>query len=63
MCAAQGLDYRAPLAPGRGVAQAHRVVRELVAPLGMDRVLSGDIAKLAVAVGAGRFVGVTKEAA
>jgi len=63
MCAAQGLDYRAPLAPGRGVAQAHRVVRELVEPLGADRVLSGDIARLAVAVGAGRFVGVTKEAA
>jgi len=63
MCAAQGLDYRAPLAPGRGVARAHRVVRELVAPLGADRVLSGDIATLAGAVAAGRFVGVTREAA
>ena len=63
MCAAQGLDYRAPLAPGRGVARAHRVVRELVAPLGADRVLSGDIATLAGAVAAGRFVGVTMEAA
>jgi histidine ammonia-lyase len=63
MCAAQGLDYRAPLAPGRGVALAHRTVRELVAPLGADRVLSGDIATLAGAVAAGRFVGVTREAA
>jgi histidine ammonia-lyase len=63
MCAAQGLDYRAPLTPGRGVAQAHRMVRELVEPLGVDRVLSYDIAKLAGAVAAGRFVGVAREAA
>src|SRR3954462_2819520 len=30
MCAAQGLDYRAPLRPGRGVARAHADVRELI---------------------------------
>jgi histidine ammonia-lyase len=63
MCAAQGLDYRAPLVPGRGVARAHRVVRELVEPLGADRVLSGDITTLARAVAAGRFVGVAARAA
>jgi len=56
MCAAQGLDYRAPLRPGRGVARAHAAVRELVPPLGDDRVLSGDIAALRDAVAAGRFV-------
>jgi histidine ammonia-lyase len=61
MCAAQGIDFRAPLKPGRGVAQAHRVVRELVSPLGTDRVLSGDIMVLADAVAAGRFVGVMTE--
>jgi len=55
MCAAQGVDFRAPLRPGRGVARAHAVVRELVAPLGDDRVLSGDIAALRAAVAAGRF--------
>jgi histidine ammonia-lyase len=55
MCAAQGLDCRAPLAPGRGVARAHAEVRALVPPLGRDRVLSGDIALLADAVAAGRF--------
>ena len=27
MCAAQGIDYRAPLKPGRGVARAHAGVR------------------------------------
>ena len=57
MCAAQGVDYRAPLRPGRGVARAHRVVRSLVQPLGRDRVLSGDIAVIAAAVADGRFAG------
>jgi histidine ammonia-lyase len=55
MCAAQGIDYRAPLRPGRGVARAHHGVRELVAPLAADRVLSSDIARLADAVASGRF--------
>jgi histidine ammonia-lyase len=55
MCAAQGIDYRAPLRPGRGVARAHAQVRSLVAPLGADRVLSGDITVLAEAVASGRF--------
>jgi histidine ammonia-lyase len=50
MCAAQGVDYRAPLRPGRGVAQAHAAVRRLVAPLERDRVLSGDIERLALAI-------------
>ncbi|HET7450723.1 MAG TPA: histidine ammonia-lyase [Gaiellaceae bacterium] len=55
MCAAQGVDYRAPLRPGSGVARAHATVRDLVAPLGADRVLSDDIAVLARAIAAGRF--------
>jgi histidine ammonia-lyase len=50
MCAAQGLDYRAPLKPGRGVALAHSAVRKLVAPLERDRVFSGDIERLASAI-------------
>jgi histidine ammonia-lyase len=55
MCAAQGLDCRAPLRPGRGVARAHAAVREMVAPLDRDRVLSDDITALAAAVADGRF--------
>ena len=55
MCAAQGLDYRAPLAPGRGVARAHRAVRALVATLEDDRVLSGDITRLADAIARDHF--------
>jgi histidine ammonia-lyase len=55
MCAAQGIDYRAPLRPGRGVVATHRKVREVVEPLLGDRVLSGDIARLADAIAAGQF--------
>src|SRR5205085_11352597 len=52
MCAAQGLDFRAPLKPGRGVARALGAVRSLVAPLERDRVLSPDIERLAAAIAA-----------
>jgi histidine ammonia-lyase len=55
MCAAQALDFRAPLRAGRGAAEAHRRVRAIVAPLGQDRVLSTDIVALADAVAAGEF--------
>ncbi|HMC54545.1 MAG TPA: histidine ammonia-lyase [Gemmatimonadaceae bacterium] len=55
MCGAQGIDYRAPLKPGRGVARAHAQVRELVRPLERDRVLADDIARLAAAIGDGQF--------
>jgi histidine ammonia-lyase len=55
MCAAQGLDYRAPLRPGRGAAATHRAVRALVPTLTQDRVLSGDIIRLAEAIAAGQF--------
>ena len=55
LCAAQGVDYRKPLRPGKGVARAHGVVRSLVAPLDQDRVLAGDIAALADAIAKGQF--------
>ncbi len=55
MCAAQGLDYRAPLRPGRGLRPAHAAVRALVKPLEADRVLSPDINVIADAIGKGLF--------
>ncbi|MDQ6888480.1 MAG: histidine ammonia-lyase [Gemmatimonadota bacterium] len=55
LCAAQALDYRAPLRPGRGAAEGHRRVREHVPRLERDRVLSPDIIRLADAVADGRF--------
>ncbi|HET9425416.1 MAG TPA: histidine ammonia-lyase [Gemmatimonadaceae bacterium] len=50
MCAAQGIDFRAPLRPGRGVARAHGAVRRRVKTLMEDRVLSTDIEALARAI-------------
>jgi histidine ammonia-lyase len=55
MCAAQGLEYRAPLRAGRGAARGLALVRELIAPLTADRALSGDIARLADAIATGHF--------
>jgi histidine ammonia-lyase len=46
LCAAQGLDFRAPMAPGTGVAQAHALVRERIPHLGEDRSPAPDIATL-----------------
>jgi histidine ammonia-lyase len=55
MCAAQGLDCRAPLRAGRGAARGLALVRGLIPPLTDDRVLSGDIARIADAIDAGHF--------
>ncbi|AXC11831.1 Histidine ammonia-lyase [Acidisarcina polymorpha] len=55
MAAAQGLDYRAPMKAAREVEMARVRVRELVARLGEDRVLAGDIEVLAEAVRNGSF--------
>ena len=51
--AAEGLEYRAPLQPGRGVALAHKTIREFVPRLTEDRVLSGDIQKIVQAIRSG----------
>jgi histidine ammonia-lyase len=50
MCAAQGVDFRAPLKPGRGVARAHATIRRHVATLESDRVLSADLERIATAI-------------
>ena len=43
VCAAQALDYRAPLRPGTGSAAAHAALRSRVPPLTADRVIRADI--------------------
>jgi histidine ammonia-lyase len=55
LCAAQGLDYRAPLRPAVQVSEAHAAVRALVSPLDRDRVLAPDIESLAGALRKGTF--------
>lgn len=47
MCAAQGMDFRAPLAPGRGTEAAYRCVRTAVSFMEKDRVLYTDIEAIA----------------
>jgi histidine ammonia-lyase len=53
LCAAQGLDFRAPLRPGAGVAVAHQRIRERIPHLGADRSPAPDIAAVRELVHAG----------
>ena len=46
LCAAQGLDFIAER-PGRGVAAAHKIIREHIPTLTHDRVMSIDMGKMA----------------
>src|SRR6266498_2633587 len=55
--AAEGLEYRAPLQPGRGVKQAYELVRKHVPRLTADRAMSGEIETVAEAIRAGEFDG------
>ncbi len=53
--AAQALDYRLPLVPGRGVKQAYDVVRRLVQPVTADRPMTKDIEEITNAIRRGDF--------
>lgn len=53
--AAQALDYRAPLTPGRGAKRAYDLVRGLVQPLTVDRATSKDIEEITSAIRRGVF--------
>src|SRR5437016_1842835 len=55
LSAAEGLEYRAPLQPGRGVRHAYEIIRAHVPRLTRDRALSGDIQAIAKAIRAGEF--------
>jgi histidine ammonia-lyase len=56
LAGAQGVEFLAPLRPGRGAAAAHAFVRTLSARLTEDRSLSADIERVAEAVRAGSVV-------
>jgi histidine ammonia-lyase len=58
LCAARGLDLRAPLRPGRGVAAAHAAVRRVVPPLDGDRSPAPDITALSEVIRAGSLAAV-----
>ena len=55
MCAAQGLEFRRPLKPGREIERAYAAVRAVVPRLEEDRTLAPEIEALAGAVRAGAF--------
>jgi histidine ammonia-lyase len=57
LCAAQGLDFRAPLRPGIGVAAAHAAVRGVVAHLGEDRPPAPDIGAVRTLLAGGVLLG------
>lgn len=53
--AAEALEYRAPLVPGRGVKRAQEIVRAQVPRLVNDRSMSNDIQKMVQVLGEGAF--------
>ncbi|HEV7797110.1 MAG TPA: histidine ammonia-lyase [Pyrinomonadaceae bacterium] len=53
--AAEALEYRKPLAPGRGVQAAYEIVRAHVLRLEADRSMSADIQKIVEAMREGEF--------
>ena len=58
LCAAQGLEFLLPLAPGRGVADLYRRIRTLsppVTPLDADRPPAPDLERMARAVAKGEL--------
>ena len=57
--AADALEYRAPLQPGRGVKTAYEIVRSHVPRLTDDRSMTSDIEKIAQAIRRGEFDSLT----
>jgi histidine ammonia-lyase len=62
LCAARGLDLRLPLAPGPGIAAAHRAVRAVVPPVDGDRALYKDIGALESLLATGQLFRATEAA-
>lgn len=53
--AAEGLEHRKPLKPGKGVLRVYEKIREHIEPLGQDRILSIDMQKIADLIRNGAF--------
>jgi histidine ammonia-lyase len=53
LCAAQALDFKAPLKPGKGSAAAYVRIRQNIKRLDQDRILSDDIATMSGLLAAG----------
>jgi histidine ammonia-lyase len=55
LAAAEGLEHRKPLKPGKGVFRVYEKIREHVEPLTQDRVLSNDFKTIADLIRNGAF--------
>jgi len=55
ICGAEGLEYRAPLQPGKGVKRAVEIVRRDVPRLTIDRSMSVEIETVASAIRGAKF--------
>jgi histidine ammonia-lyase len=55
LCAAQGIDFLAPLKPGRGALEAYDLIRSVSSHLEQDRSLAPDIQRVSDLVAQGRF--------
>jgi histidine ammonia-lyase len=55
LTAAQGLEHRAPLRPGRGVRRAYETVRAYASAVTRDRALAPDFEQLIAAIRRGEF--------
>jgi histidine ammonia-lyase len=62
LCAAQGLEFLKPLAPGRGVAAALAELRRTVPPADSDREFCLDIAKILKAIDGGSLLTAAEKA-
>ena len=63
MAGAQGVEFLAPLEPGRGVAAAHGFIRSLSPRLTEDRPLGGEIEAVAGTIRDGSLVAAVEDAA
>jgi histidine ammonia-lyase len=62
MCAAQGIDFLAPLKPGWGTGRAYERIRQDVPSLVRDRSTSGDVRRIVEKINAGEFQQIAREA-
>jgi histidine ammonia-lyase len=62
LCATQGIDFRAPLQPGRGTVAAQHLIRKHVPRLDRDRILAPDLQRAMELVRGGEMLGVVGKA-
>ncbi len=55
LCAAQGIDFLAPLKPGRGAQRAYRLIRSVSPALKTDRSLADDIQRVSRLISQRKF--------